>query len=58
MRNLTETSRYLSLILRHKSQVIGIALDEHGWADVEQLIEGVWLTKQVPVRYLEKIEKR
>ena len=27
---LTETSKFLSLILRHKPEVIGISLDEHG----------------------------
>lgn len=30
MDNLTNLSRYLSLILRHKPDVIGITLDEHG----------------------------
>lgn len=38
MRN---TSKFISLILRHKPEVIGISLDEHGWADVEDLIAGV-----------------
>ena len=35
------TSRFISLILRHKPETIGISLDEHGWADVRELIEGV-----------------
>lgn len=39
--NLTAVSRYISLILRHKPETIGIALDEHGWADVGELIEGI-----------------
>lgn len=34
MNNLKSTSKYLSLILRHKPEVIGITLDEHGWADI------------------------
>ena len=38
MRN---TSKFISLILRHKPEVIGISLDEHGWADVQDLIDGV-----------------
>lgn len=38
--NLTAISRYISLILRHKPEVIGITLDEHGWADVDALIRG------------------
>lgn len=37
----TKESRFLSLILRHKPEEIGITLDEHGWADVEALIDGV-----------------
>lgn len=39
--NLTKVSIYMSLILRHKPETIGITLDEHGWADVKKLIEGV-----------------
>lgn len=38
---LKETSKYISLILRHKPETIGISLDEHGWADVQALIEGI-----------------
>lgn len=32
-------SKYLSLVLRHKPEVIGLHLDENGWADVEELQE-------------------
>jgi len=32
------TSRFLSLVLRHSPETIGIALDGSGWADVEELI--------------------
>ena len=38
--SLKETSKYLSLILRHQPEVIGITLDEHGWANVNELIDG------------------
>ncbi len=31
-------SKLLSLILRHKPQTIGIALDSAGWADVDELL--------------------
>ncbi len=44
--SLTETSRFISLILRHKPEVIGITLDEHGWANVDELIAGI--SKQQP----------
>lgn len=39
--NLRNLSRYMSLILRHKPEVIGITLDEHGWASVNDLICGI-----------------
>ena len=35
-------SKFLSLILRHKPETAGISLDEHGWADVGELLEGIW----------------
>ena len=37
----TGTSRFISLILRHKPETIGITLDEHVWADVQDLIDGI-----------------
>ena len=35
------TSKFISLILRHRPEVIGISLDEHGWANVQELINGI-----------------
>ena len=32
-------SKFLSLVLRHHPEKIGLELDEHGWADVTELIE-------------------
>ena len=40
-KRMRNTSKFISLILRHKPETIGISLDEHGWADVRDLIEGV-----------------
>ena len=40
-KRIRNTSKFISLILRHKPEVIGISLDEHGWADVEDLTAGV-----------------
>ena len=34
-----ETSKFIALILRHKPETIGISLDEHGWANVDELIQ-------------------
>lgn len=39
--DLNNISKYMSLILRHKPEVIGIKLDEHGWANVDDLINGI-----------------
>ena len=35
------TSKFISLILRHKPETIGITLDEQGWAVVQELIDGI-----------------
>ena len=53
--SLKDTSKYISLILRHKPEVIGITLDEHGWADVDDLIYGVNRTHPLDRDTLEKI---
>jgi putative RNA 2'-phosphotransferase len=36
----TLTSRFLTLILRHKPSVIGLTLDKNGWIKVPDLIDG------------------
>lgn len=36
--DLIRKSKFLSLILRHNPGKIGLALDEHGWADIEELL--------------------
>ncbi len=55
MRTEQETSRYMSLILRHKPEAIGIQLDEHGWANVDELIAGIAMTQPFDMNLLEKI---
>ena len=35
---LVKLGRFISLILRHSPETIGIKLDENGWGDVEELI--------------------
>lgn len=39
-KSLVRHSRFLSLVLRHRPEAIGITLDENGWVDVETLLEG------------------
>lgn len=53
--SLKNTSKYISLILRHKPETIGITLDEHGWANVAELIEGVNRTHPLTMDVLEEI---
>ena len=52
---ITETSKYISMILRHKPEVIGITLDEHGWAKVDDLIAGIQKTHPINREMLEEI---
>jgi len=42
-------SKYLSYILRHSPQTIELNIDEHGWADIEELIQK---TKRYKNRHL------
>ena len=53
--SLKNISKYMSLILRHKPETIGISLDEHGWANVDELIEGIAKTHQFDMDMLEEI---
>lgn len=39
-KRLTDTSKFLSYVLRHEPQAIGLTLDSEGWADIEVLIAG------------------
>ena len=53
--SLKETSKFISLILRHKPEAIGITLDEHGWANVDELIAGIAKTQPIDMTMLEQI---
>lgn len=53
--SLKETSKFISLILRHKPETIGITLDEHGWANVDELISGIAKTHPIDMAILEQI---
>ena len=54
-RYLRNTTKFISLILRHKPEVAGIRLDEHGWANVEELIAGVRKSRPFDRAMLEEI---
>lgn len=53
--SLKEVSKYMSLILRHKPEAIGINLDEHGWANVDELIAGIAKDHEFNMDILEEI---
>ena len=53
--SLKDTSKFMSLILRHKPEAIGISLDEHGWANVDELIAGIAKTQDFNMDILEEI---
>lgn len=55
MSDLRNTSKFISLILRHKPETIGITLDEHGWANVDELIEGISKSRPFNMDILEEI---
>jgi putative RNA 2'-phosphotransferase len=39
MKDLKHISKFLSLVLRHKPEEIGLSMDTNGWVDVDELIE-------------------
>ena len=47
--------KFICLILRHKPELIGIQLDEHGWAEVDALLAGVSRTRPLDLAGLERI---
>lgn len=56
--NKDKLSVFISLILRHKPEEIGITLDEHGWAKVEDLINGINKSgRNIDIGILEEIVK-
>ena len=49
-------SKFISLVLRHRPEAAGISLDEHGWADVDDLLKGIVLTgRKIDREKLEEI---
>ena len=51
-KRLVELSKFMALTLRHRAKKVGISLDEHGWANVSELIVGIHILKA-----LEKFQK-
>ena len=38
--SVQSVSKFLSLVLRHKPEVVGLKLDPHGWVEVDALLDG------------------
>jgi len=60
---LVRISKFLSLVLRHKPEHIGLTLDAEGWADVEELTKkaleaGVILDRPTLRQIVEQAEKK
>ena len=53
--DLISTSRYLSMLLRHKPHVAGLCLDRNGWASVEVLLDSVGKSHGLTMESLEEI---
>ncbi|MBL0912816.1 MAG: RNA 2'-phosphotransferase [Bacteroidia bacterium] len=41
MKDLKHISKFLSLVLRHKPEKIGLTLDANGWANVDELLQKI-----------------
>ena len=58
MKSLDKLSKFISLVLRHKPDAAGITLDEHGWANVDELLAGVNHSgRKINMEILEEIVK-
>ena len=56
MGSLDKLSVFISLVLRHKPDVAGITLDSHGWANVDELLDGINKTgRKIDRKTLEEI---
>ena len=56
MGKLDKLSVFISLVLRHKPEAAHITLDEHGWANVEELLSGINDTgRKIYMEILEEI---
>jgi len=44
-KTIVRTSKFLSLVLRHKPEEIGITLDDQGWARIDEVLEGMCIDR-------------
>ncbi|CAA6822787.1 MAG: RNA:NAD 2'-phosphotransferase [uncultured Aureispira sp.] len=54
--NNKKISKFLSLVLRHKPETIGLCLDENGWAETQELLERLAKhNKSIDLKTLEEV---
>ena len=57
-KELTKTSKFLSLVLRHKPEEIGVKLDTNGWTDIVDLCKKANIKWQDLKEIVEKNNKK
>jgi putative RNA 2'-phosphotransferase len=62
-KNLKHLSKFISLVLRHKPEEIGLELDANGWADTKELIrrineKGGVMTLEILMEIVETNDKK
>src|SRR5215203_5941593 len=62
-KQIIQISKFLSLVLRHKPETIGIELDQNGWADVDTLLKnsnsyGIRFDKEILKHVVETNSKK
>lgn len=62
-RHLESLSKFLSLVLRHRPEEIGLVLDEHGWTEIDSLVtlansRGISLTRNVVLEIAATSDKK
>ncbi len=64
-KRLNKTSKFLSFVLRHKPEAIGLNLDANGWANIDKLItsansaeEGMQLDRELIIKVVNDNDKK
>ena len=55
MKSMTEISKTIAYVLRHKPEHLGLEMDAHGWVSVENLIEKINTIQPFDMAQLEEI---
>lgn len=55
MKTMTEISKLIARVLRHKPDALGLTLDEHGWCDAEALVARINEMQPFGIADLQKI---